>query len=66
MVKEKEGHHYYASYSVCHMHLSLSAYCMPNTVQGGSANEQDKQSLSLVGFKASGVTGYFRRVCCEY
>ena len=39
---------------------------MPNTVQGGSANEQDKQSLSLVGFKASGVTGYFRRVCCEY
>lgn len=39
------------------MHLCLSAYCMPSTVQGGGAKEQDKQSLTLVRFKDSGVTG---------
>lgn len=39
---------------------------MPSAVQGGGAKEQDKQSLNLVGFKDSGVTGYSRRVCCEY
>lgn len=30
---------------------------MPSTVQGGGAKEQDKQSLTLVRFKDSGVTG---------
>ena len=39
---------------------------MPSTVQGGGTKEQDKQSLTLVRFKDSGVTGYSRRVCCEY